>query len=54
MLIYSKKNVVLDITARRGVEVQLHVFLTSAVSQGEWSDSSLICFAPGERAHGAH
>jgi hypothetical protein len=36
-----------------GVDVQIHVFLTSALVGGEWSASYLDRFNPAERAHGA-
>jgi hypothetical protein len=37
-----------------GVEVKIHVFLTSALVGGEWSDSRPGRFTPGERAPGTH
>jgi hypothetical protein len=37
-----------------GVDVQTHVFLTSALVGGEWSASRPGHFTPGERASGAH
>jgi hypothetical protein len=37
-----------------GVEVQTHVFLTSALVGGEWSASRPSRFTPGERTHGTH
>jgi hypothetical protein len=37
-----------------GVEVQLHVFLTSAVDGGEWSASRTNRFTPRERAPATH
>jgi hypothetical protein len=37
-----------------GVDVQMHVFLTSALVQGEWSASHPSCFTPGERAPSTH
>jgi hypothetical protein len=37
-----------------GVDVQIHIFLTSAQAAGEWSPSHLCNFTPGERAPGTH
>jgi hypothetical protein len=37
-----------------GVEVQLHVFLNSALDGGEWSASRLGRFIPRERACDTH
>jgi hypothetical protein len=37
-----------------GVNVQIHIFLTSALAAGEWSASRPGRFAPGERAPGTH
>jgi hypothetical protein len=37
-----------------GVDVQIQVFLTSALVGGEWSASRPCCFTPGERAPGTH
>jgi hypothetical protein len=37
-----------------GVDVQLPVFLTSALDGGEWSYSRSGRFTPGERASGTH
>jgi hypothetical protein len=37
-----------------GVDVNIHVFLTSAVVGGEWSASHPGRFIPGERAPGTH
>jgi hypothetical protein len=37
-----------------GVDVQIHIFLTSALVGGEWSTSRPGRFTPGERAPGAH
>jgi hypothetical protein len=37
-----------------GVDVQIHVFLTSTLVGGEWSASRLSHFTPGERASGTH
>jgi hypothetical protein len=37
-----------------GVDVQIHVFFTSALVGGEWSGSHPGCFTPGEIAHGTH
>jgi hypothetical protein len=41
-------------TTYRGVDVQKHVFLTSALVSDEWSASRAGRFAPGERARGTH
>jgi hypothetical protein len=38
----------------RGVDVQIHIFLTSALVGGEWSTSRPGHFTPGERAPGTH
>jgi hypothetical protein len=37
-----------------GVNVAIHIFLTSAVVGGEWSASHPGRFTPGERAYGTH
>jgi hypothetical protein len=37
-----------------GVDVQIHIFLTSALAGGEWSASRRSHFASGERAPGTH
>jgi hypothetical protein len=37
-----------------GVDVWIHIFLTSALVGGKWSDSRPCRFAPGERAPGTH
>jgi hypothetical protein len=37
-----------------GVDVQHHIFLTSALAGGEWSASHPGCFTPGERAPSTH
>jgi hypothetical protein len=37
-----------------GVDVQIHIFLISALSGGEWSASRPCLFNPGERALGPH
>jgi hypothetical protein len=37
-----------------GMDVQNHIFLTSAVAGGEWSASRPGRFTPGERASGTH
>jgi hypothetical protein len=37
-----------------GVEVYIHVFLTSALVGGEWSASRPCRFTPGERDPGTH
>jgi hypothetical protein len=36
--------------AYRGVGVQIHIFLTSALAGGEWSASRPGCFTPGQKA----
>jgi hypothetical protein len=37
-----------------GVDVYIYVFLTSALTGGEWSASRPCRFTPGERAPGAY
>jgi hypothetical protein len=37
-----------------GVDVEIHIFLTSALVGGEWSTSRPGRFTPGERASGTH
>jgi hypothetical protein len=37
-----------------GVDVEIHIFLTSATAGGEWSVSRLGPFTPRERATGTH
>jgi hypothetical protein len=37
-----------------GVDVQIHIFLTSALAGGEWSASRPGRFTTGERATGTH
>jgi hypothetical protein len=37
-----------------GVDVQIHIFLTSALAGGEWSTWRPWCFTPGETAPGVH
>jgi hypothetical protein len=37
-----------------GVDVKIHVFLTSALVRGEWSASPPCRITPGERAPGIH
>jgi hypothetical protein len=37
-----------------GVDVLIHIFLTSALVGGEWSASRPCRFTPGERAPGTH
>jgi hypothetical protein len=37
-----------------GVEIYLHVFLTSALDGGEWSASRPGCFTPREKARDTH
>jgi hypothetical protein len=39
--------------AYEGVDVQIHIFLTSALVGGKWSVSRPCRFAPGERDPGA-
>jgi hypothetical protein len=36
------------------VDVSIHIFLTSELAGGEWSDSRLCRFTPGERAPDTH
>jgi hypothetical protein len=40
--------------AHGGVDVQIRIFLTSALVGGEWSASRPACFTSGERAPGTH
>jgi hypothetical protein len=37
-----------------GVDVEIHIFLTSALAGGEWSASRPCRFNPGESATGTH
>jgi hypothetical protein len=37
-----------------GVDVQIHIFLTSALALGEWSTSRPGRFTPGKRSPGIH
>jgi hypothetical protein len=37
-----------------GVNIQIHIFLTSALDGGEWSASRPFRFTPGKRAPGTH
>jgi hypothetical protein len=37
-----------------GVDVEIQIFLTSALVRGEWSTSRPGRFTPGERAPGTH
>jgi hypothetical protein len=37
-----------------GVDVQIHIFMTSALAGGEWSASRPCRFIPSERAPGTH
>jgi hypothetical protein len=37
-----------------GVDVCIHIFLTSALAGGEWSASRRGRFTPGERSAGTH
>jgi hypothetical protein len=39
---------------KRGVDVWIHVFLTPALVEGEWSASRPGRFTPGQRAPGTH
>jgi hypothetical protein len=48
----SRKHYTLK--AYGGVDVKIHVFLTSAVIGSEWSASRVGRFIPGERAPGTH
>jgi hypothetical protein len=38
----------------RGVDVEIHVFLTSVLVGGEWLASRPSCFTSGEGAPGTH
>jgi hypothetical protein len=40
--------------AYAGVDVQIHIFLTSKLAGREWSASCPCHFTPGERAPGTH
>jgi hypothetical protein len=40
--------------AYKGVDVWIHIFLTSALAGGEWSASHPCRFTPRERAPGTH
>jgi hypothetical protein len=40
--------------AYRGVDVEIHIFLTLALVGGEWSASRPGSFTPEERAPGTH
>jgi hypothetical protein len=40
--------------ASGGVDVKIHIFLTSALAGGEWPASRLGHFTPEERAPGTH
>jgi hypothetical protein len=40
--------------AYEGVDLQIHIFLTSAIVGGEWSASHRGRFTPGEGAPGTH
>jgi hypothetical protein len=54
-LFLCKGKVVLYVMkAYGGVDVQTHIFLTSALVGGEWSASRPGRFTPGERASGTH
>jgi hypothetical protein len=37
-----------------GMDIYIHIFLTSALVGGEWSASRPVRFTPGERAPGTH
>jgi hypothetical protein len=37
-----------------GVDVQIYIFLTSALAGGEWSALRPCHFTPGERSPGTH
>jgi hypothetical protein len=37
-----------------GMDVQIHIFLTSELAGGEWPASRFGCFTPGESAPGTH
>jgi hypothetical protein len=37
-----------------GVDVEIHIFLTSVLAGGEWSTARPGRFTPGERAPGSH
>jgi hypothetical protein len=37
-----------------GVDVQIHIFLTSALAGGEWSASRPSRFTPGKKIPGTH
>jgi hypothetical protein len=37
-----------------GVDVLIHIFMTSALVGGEWSASRTYLFTPGEKAPGTH
>jgi hypothetical protein len=40
--------------AYEGVDVYIHIFLTSELAGGEWSASHPGRFTPGKRTPGAH
>jgi hypothetical protein len=40
--------------AYAGVDVWIHIFLTSALAGGEWSVSRTCRFTPGEISHRTH
>jgi hypothetical protein len=48
MIFYSVSSEYFGYTLVRGVEVQLHSFLTLALEAGEWPDSRPGHFAPGK------
>jgi hypothetical protein len=37
-----------------GLDIYIHIFLTTALAGGEWPASHPGRFTPGERAHGTH
>jgi hypothetical protein len=50
----DKKDNVVAMKAYGGVDVQIHVFLTSALAEGEWSASRQVASTPGKKATGTH
>jgi hypothetical protein len=53
-VVTSKRKVKLSHEGVWGVDVQIHIFLTSALVRGEWSTSRPGGFTPGKRALGTH
>jgi hypothetical protein len=49
MVLVMRVNVKLSMKAYGGVDVQIHVFLTSALTGGEWSASRPGHFTPGKK-----